>query len=91
MICEIKIVPPGEFPIESFPAFLQGTAKSIKDISQAHESLIIPLMLSVMAAVCQDLVIVEVNERLKFQVTLYFIVIADSGERKTFVFLITHD
>lgn len=86
MICEIKIVPPGEFPIESFPAFLQGTAKSIKDISQAHESLIIPLMLSVMAAVCQDLVIVEVNERLKFQVTLYFIVIADSGERKTFVF-----
>ncbi|WP_447824679.1 YfjI family protein [Aeromonas salmonicida] len=83
---KVNIVPPGEFPRDIWPTCLQRALKYVMNVSQAPDSLIIPLMLSVMGLACQDLVEVQVNERLKFQVTLYFIVIAGSGERKSFVF-----
>ncbi len=83
---KVNIVPPGEFPRDIWPTCLQRALKYVMNVSQAPDSLIIPLMLSVMSLACQDLVEVQVNEILKFQITLYFIVIAGSGERKSFVF-----
>ncbi len=62
---KVNIVPPGEFPRDIWPTCLQRALKYVMNVSQAPDSLIIPLMLSVMSLACQDLVEVQVNEILK--------------------------
>jgi len=80
------ITPLGQFPKDVLPASLQILLNYVKVVSQAPESLIVSLIFSIMGLACQDLVIAQVHEKLQFQVTLYLIVIASSGDRKSFVF-----
>lgn len=77
--------PVGEFPVHVLPEPLQKLILHIQGETQASIGLIATAVLGVMALACQDSFDVQPKDNLRFAVSLYFIVLAESGDRKSTV------
>ena len=75
----------GEFPVCVLPDPLQKLITHIQGETQAPVGLIASTALGVMALACQDSFDVQPKDNLRFAVSLYLIVLAESGERKSTV------
>lgn len=76
----------GEFPVQHFPPQLNGVMQVISDRTQAPVELIMGTCLSAMSLASQALVVFQYQDGRKSPVSLYNVIIAESGERKTAVF-----
>ncbi len=76
---------PAPFPIHVLPSDLQDVVQVVHAKTQAPIPLIATSMKGAMALACQDLYDVEVKESLRYPISLYQMILAESGERKTFV------
>ena len=77
---------PAPFPITVLPEFFQQVAQRIHAETQSPIPLICSTMLSVMSMSVQDLYDVAPKHNMKSLLTLYLIVLAESGERKSTVY-----
>ncbi|CAI2040982.1 Uncharacterised protein [Serratia fonticola] len=75
-----------EFPQEYFPKKLNQMTQAISDKTQAPIELIVSTCLSAMSLASQALVMFQYRDGRVSPVSLYNVVIAESGERKTAVF-----
>ncbi|WP_337264562.1 MULTISPECIES: YfjI family protein [unclassified Serratia (in: enterobacteria)] len=75
-----------DFPKEHFPPQLNGVTEVISGRTQAPVELIMGTCLSAMSLASQALVIFQYSDGRVSPVSLYNVVIAESGERKTAVF-----
>ncbi|HHR5876700.1 TPA: YfjI family protein [Providencia alcalifaciens] len=73
------------FPLNAFPVELREAILDIEELTQAPIPLIASSVISAISLSCQNLINVEVNEKMKTPVSLFLFVIANSGERKTTV------
>ncbi len=74
-----------EFPLSAIPLFLREAIKDVNNITQAPIPLIVSSAISAMSLACQNLIDVRINESVISPVSLFLLVIANSGERKTSV------
>ncbi|MFP2431148.1 YfjI family protein [Enterobacter ludwigii] len=74
-----------EFPLSAIPPFLREAVKDVHKLTQAPIPLIVSSAISAMSLACQGLIEVRVNESVTSPVSLFLLVIANSGERKTSV------
>jgi len=74
-----------EFPLSAVPTFLREAIKDVNNFTQAPIPLIVSSAISAMSLACQSLIDVRVNENVVSPVSLFLLVIANSGERKTSV------
>lgn len=74
-----------EFPLSAIPPFLREAIKDVNKFTQAPIPLIASSAISAMSLACQSLIDVRVNENVISPVSLFLLVIANSGERKTSV------
>lgn len=74
-----------EFPSSAIPSFLLEAIKDVNKLTQAPIALIVSSAISAMSLACQGLIDVRVNESVISPVSLFLLVIANSGERKTSV------
>ncbi|ELN2578738.1 DUF3987 domain-containing protein [Enterobacter kobei] len=74
-----------EFPLSAIPLFLREAIKDVNKFTQAPIPLIVSSAISAMSLACQSLIDVRVNESVTSPVSLFLLVIANSGERKTSV------
>lgn len=75
-----------EFPVQHLPTQLNGAVQVIYDRTQAPVELIMGTCLSAMSLASQALVVFQYNDGRISPVSLYNVIIAESGERKTAVF-----
>lgn len=73
------------FPLKAFPSCIREVILDINECTQAPIPLIASSVLSAMSLSCQSLINVKVNQMEPFPVSLFLLVIANSGERKTTV------
>ena len=73
------------YPQHVLPEVLNNAIDHIQSETQASYELIASSMLSVMPLACQDVFDVSPSEQLRFPVSLYQIILAESGERKSTV------
>lgn len=74
-----------EFPLSAVPSFLREAIKDVNKLTQAPFPLIASSAISAMSLACQSLIDVRVNESVTSPVSLFLLIIANSGERKTSV------
>ncbi len=72
-----------DFPVNVLHEGLQAIVHDIQHETQASAGLIATSLLGVMALSCQDLFDVAPKEKLRFPISLYQVVLAGSGERKS--------
>jgi len=72
-------------PINGFPEFIRETTYDIAELTQAPLALIASSLISAMSLACQGLIKVRVNDNLEYNTSIFSLVIANSGERKTSV------
>ncbi|WP_338883761.1 YfjI family protein [Aeromonas hydrophila] len=72
-----------DFPVNVLHEDLQAIVHDIQHETQASAGLIATSLLGVMASSCQDLFDVAPKAKLRFPVSLYQVVLAGSGERKS--------
>lgn len=77
---------PGQFPVDKLPKEFQDAVEGYRGETQAPVELLVSLILSSASSSIQDSVVVHVREGLEYKPTLYVIIVAPSGERKTFSF-----
>ncbi|WP_411749429.1 YfjI family protein [Serratia marcescens] len=73
------------FPLDSFPPLLRETILDVHECTQAPVPLIASSVMSALSLSCQGLIDVKVNDTVVSPVSLFLLVIANSGERKTTV------
>lgn len=73
------------FPFFALPDELQKTIRYVHQETQASPDLIASSVFGVMALACQDLFDIVPTEKLRFPTSLYQVVLAESGERKSTV------
>lgn len=73
------------FPISVLPDELQNTIRYVQQETQASPDLIAASLLGVMALSCQDTYDISPTAQLRFPISLYQVVLAESGERKSTV------
>lgn len=78
----VKLLPQ-EFPVHAMPEKLQGVISELQRDTQAPVGLIASMMLSVMSLSIQDLFDISPKAQMRFILSLYQIILAESGERKT--------
>ncbi|WP_339012829.1 YfjI family protein [Aeromonas popoffii] len=76
---------PQELPVNVLPDELQKVIHYIQQETQAPSGLIASSVLGVMALACQDLFDIAPKDNLRFPISLYQVVLAESGERKSTV------
>lgn len=76
---------PMPFPIEAFPKLMRDTAYEVQNITKAPMGLIGPALLGVVSLACQNRIDVQRPGGLRGPVSLFVVVMADSGERKSAV------
>lgn len=82
----IPLIKPGEslpYPVELLPKIVRDAVLEYQDYGQQPVSLIATSALSSMSLVCQGLADIARDSHLISPLSLYFISIADSGERKS--------
>lgn len=70
-------------PVNYLPARLQEVINEIQRMTQAPLDLVAVCCLGVMSLSCQDLFDVSPKEKLRFATSLYLMILAESGERKS--------
>ena len=75
----------GEFPLQVLPEPLPRLIQDIYEDTQAPIGVIVSAVLAAMSLACQDSFDVQPKENLRFAASLYLIVLAESGERKSAV------
>lgn len=80
-----KRITADEFPLTALPVPLQAAIEEVEYATQAPLGLIAASALTAISVACHSLVSVERDEGLNGPVSLYFLTIATSGERKTSV------
>lgn len=73
------------FPLNAFPRDLKEVILDLRGETQAPEPLIASSVLSALSLALQDKLDVQVTTSIRSPVSLFFLVIANSGERKTSV------
>lgn len=73
------------FPVYVMPEELQKIIRYVQQVTQAPADLIASSLLGVMASSCQDLFDVSPKAGLRIPMSLYQVVLAESGERKSTV------
>ncbi|MGO2439346.1 Uncharacterised protein [Serratia plymuthica] len=73
------------FPINAFPQLLRETILDVNECTQAPIPLIASSVVSALSLSCQGLIDIKVNDTVVSPVSLFLLVIANSGERKTTV------
>ena len=73
------------FPTAALDGKLQNVIHHLAQETQASPDLIASSLLGVMALACQDLFDISPKPKLQFPVSLYQVILAESGERKTTV------
>ncbi|TKV07677.1 DUF3987 domain-containing protein [Citrobacter sp. wls619] len=73
------------FPLDAFPEKIRETIYDIHDHTQAPIELISSSVISAMSLACQSFINIKINETVCSPVSLFSLVIANSGERKTTV------
>lgn len=73
------------FPLNAFPSLIRDIICDVHECTQAPVPLIASSVISAMSLSCQGLINVRVNQMAPFPVSLFLLVIANSGERKTTV------
>jgi hypothetical protein len=76
---------PQELPVYVLPDELQKVICYVQQETQAPSGLIASSVLGVMALACQDLFDIAPKDKLRFPISLYQVVLAESGERKSTV------
>ncbi|WDA22742.1 YfjI family protein [Aeromonas hydrophila] len=76
---------PQELPVHVLPDELQKVIRYVQQETQAPSGLIASAALGVMALACQDLFDIAPKDKLRFPISLYQVVLAESGERKSTV------
>ncbi|ENC6658119.1 DUF3987 domain-containing protein [Aeromonas hydrophila] len=76
---------PQELPVHVLPDELQNVIRYVQQETQAPSGLIASAALGVMALACQDLFDIAPKDKLRFPISLYQVVLAESGERKSTV------
>lgn len=74
-----------EFPLSAIPSLLREAIKDVNNFTQAPIPIIVSSSISAMSLACQSLIDVRVNENVISPVSLFLLVLANSGERKTSV------
>ncbi|UNP87527.1 DUF3987 domain-containing protein [Aeromonas encheleia] len=74
-----------DLPVHVLPCDLQDVIRYIQQETQASAGLIASSLLGVMALSCQDLFDISPKAQLRFPTSLYQVVLAESGERKSTV------
>lgn len=72
-------------PVNAFPEFIRETIYDIEEHTQAPRALITSSVISALSLACQGLIKVRVNDNLEYNTSIFSLVIANSGERKTSV------
>jgi putative DNA primase/helicase len=72
-----------EYPLDALPELVRDAVRDYQDYGQQPLSMIACSALASCSLACQGLVDVRRDERLRSPVSLNFLVIAESGERKT--------
>ncbi|MEQ5734110.1 MULTISPECIES: YfjI family protein [Providencia] len=73
------------FPLNAFPSHIRDIISDVHGCTQAPIPLIASSVISAMSLSCQGFINVRVNQMAPFPVSLFLLVIANSGERKTSV------
>ncbi|WP_258089422.1 YfjI family protein [Serratia liquefaciens] len=73
------------FPLKAFPQLLRETILDVHECTQAPVPLIASSVISALSLSCQGLIDIKVNDTVVSPVSLFLLVIANSGERKTTV------
>lgn len=73
------------FPLDAFPSLIRDIIHDVHESTQAPVPLIASSVISAMSLSCQGLINVKINQMAPFPVSLFLLVIANSGERKTTV------
>lgn len=73
----------GGYPVEAFPLFLQEVIKELAKNVAAPYKLISGVVMSAVSLACQPFIEVEFPDGRKKPCSLYNLVLADSGSRKT--------
>lgn len=73
------------FPTNAFPPLLRDTILDVHECTQAPIPLIASSVVSALSLSCQGLIDIKVNDTVVSPVSLFLLVIANSGERKTTV------
>jgi hypothetical protein len=76
---------PRKFPIEALPPKIRAAVEAAKALTQAPEALIVSSALAAVSLAVQAKYDVRRNSHLVSPCSLYFLTIAESGERKTTV------
>ena len=71
------------YPIEALPAGLREAVLEVQGFTQAPVAMVASSALAVLSLAAQGLINVQRAEQLLGPVSLYFLIIADSGERKS--------
>jgi len=74
-----------DYPLEALPELLRAAVSEVRDYMQAPVPLIANCALSALSLVCQPHYDIRRDERLVSPVSLYFLTIAESGDRKSSV------
>lgn len=74
-----------QFPLKAIPPALYETILDVHECTQAPLPLITSSVISALSLSCQSLINIRVNEDVVSPVSLFSLVIANSGERKTTV------
>lgn len=74
-----------DYPVERLPGIIRQAVQEVADHSQAPVALVTASALSAVSAVVQTQFSVSRNERLHGPSSLFFLTVAESGERKTAV------
>ncbi|EMB6256477.1 YfjI family protein [Serratia sp. PF2-63] len=73
------------FPLNAFPQLLRETILDVRECTQAPVPLIASSVMSALSLSCQGLIDIKVNDTVLSPTSLFLLVIANSGERKTTV------
>ena len=76
---------PEPYPLDALPDRIRDAVAEVANYSQAPVPLVASCALSTLSLTCQHLIDVRRDQRLCGPVSLFFMTIADSGERKTSV------
>ena len=76
---------PVQFPFHVLPIGLQQVIQRVHAETQAPLPLIASSLLGAMSLSCQDLFDVEPKEKMRYPISLYQMILAESGERKSTV------
>ncbi|HDU8580784.1 YfjI family protein [Morganella morganii] len=71
------------YPLNAFPELIRNAVLSVHEQTRAPVPLIASSVISAVSLTCQGCADVRVSERIVSPVSLFMLVIADSGERKT--------